>query len=32
VVLLEDQEVDIADVWVKRGRLSDHDRTMLDIR
>jgi hypothetical protein len=32
VVLLEDQEVDIADVWVKRGRLSDHDRNMLDIR
>lgn len=31
VVLLEDQEVDIADVWVKRGRLSDHDRNMLGI-
>lgn len=31
VVLLEDQEVDIADVWVKRGRLSNHDRAMLDI-
>ena len=32
VVLLEDQEVDIADVWVKRGRLSNHDRTVLNIR
>ena len=31
VVLLEDQEVDIADVWVKRGRLSDHDRNVLGI-
>ena len=32
VVLLEDQEVDIVDVWVKRGRLTDHDRTVLNIR
>ncbi len=31
VVLPEDQEVDIADVWVTRGRLSLHDRKILGI-
>jgi hypothetical protein len=31
VVMAYDQEVDIADVWVRRGRLTDYDRRGLNI-
>ena len=31
VVMTYDQEVDIADVWVRRGRLSEYDRRNLQI-
>jgi len=31
VVMAYDQEVDIADVWVRRGRLSEYDRRNLHI-
>ena len=31
VVMAYDQEVDIADVWVRRGRLSEYDRRNLSI-